>query len=28
LTAIEEDEVLTSIISSYMGLDLGNLTGD
>tara|TARA_S200002703_G_scaffold122122_1_gene108031 strand:+ start:5838 stop:6113 length:276 start_codon:yes stop_codon:yes gene_type:complete len=28
LTALEEDEVLTSIISSYMGLDLGNLTGD
>jgi hypothetical protein len=28
LTALEEDEDLTSIISSYMGLDLGNLTGD
>ena len=28
LTAVQEDEVLTSIIGSYMGLDLGNLSGD
>lgn len=28
LTAVEEDAVLTSIIGAYMGLDLGNLTGD
>tara|TARA_R100001443_G_scaffold56496_1_gene67448 strand:- start:2742 stop:3020 length:279 start_codon:yes stop_codon:yes gene_type:complete len=28
LSALEEDEVLSSIIVSYMGLDLGNLTGD
>ena len=28
LTAVEEDEVLTAIIGAYMGLDLGNLTGD
>ena len=28
LTAIQEDEVLTAIIGSYRGLDLGNLTGD
>ena len=28
LTALQEDEVLTAIISAYMGLDLGNLTGD
>jgi hypothetical protein len=28
LTAIEEDEVLTSIILAYMGLNSGNSTGD
>ena len=28
LTAVQEDEVLTAIIGAYMGLDLGNLTGD
>ena len=28
LTAVEEDAVLTAIISAYMGLNLGNLTGD
>ena len=28
LTAVQEDEVLTAIIGSYMGLDLGNLSGD
>ena len=28
LTAVEEDQVLTAIIGAYMGLDLGNLTGD
>ena len=28
LTALQEDEVLTAIIGAYMGLDLGNLTGD
>ena len=28
LSAVEEDQVLVAIISSYMGLDLGNLTGD
>tara|TARA_R100001443_G_scaffold115144_1_gene132247 strand:- start:801 stop:1076 length:276 start_codon:yes stop_codon:yes gene_type:complete len=28
LSSIQEDEVLTNIISSYMGLDLGNPTGD
>tara|TARA_R100000655_G_scaffold55026_1_gene93006 strand:+ start:329 stop:604 length:276 start_codon:yes stop_codon:yes gene_type:complete len=28
LSAVEEDKVLLSIISCYMGLDLGNLTGD
>lgn len=28
LTAVQEDEVLTSIIGAYMGLDLGNLSGD
>jgi hypothetical protein len=27
LTAVNEDEVLASIISAYMGLDLGNPTG-
>ena len=27
LTAVQEDEVLTSIIGAYMGLDLGNLSG-
>ena len=25
---VQEDEVLTNIISAYMGLDLGNPTGD
>ena len=28
LSAVQEDEVLTAIIGAYMGLDLGNLTGD
>tara|TARA_R110002020_G_scaffold138134_4_gene307931 strand:+ start:1788 stop:2063 length:276 start_codon:yes stop_codon:yes gene_type:complete len=28
LSAVQEDEVLTSIIGAYMGLDLGNLSGD
>jgi hypothetical protein len=28
LSALQEDEVLTAIIGTYMGLDLGNLTGD
>ena len=28
LSAVEEDQVLISIISCYMGLDLGNPTGD
>ena len=28
LSALQEDEVLTAIIGAYMGLDLGNLTGD
>lgn len=28
LTALQEDEVLTELISAYMGLDLGNPTGD
>tara|TARA_A100000172_G_scaffold51529_2_gene32431 strand:- start:193 stop:468 length:276 start_codon:yes stop_codon:yes gene_type:complete len=28
LSAVEEDKVLLTIISFYMGLDLGNLTGD
>ena len=28
LTAVQEDQVLTAIIGAYMGLDLGNLTGD
>ena len=28
LSALEEDEVLTSVILAYMGLDLGNSTGD
>ena len=28
LSVAEEDEVLTAIILAYMGLDLGNLTGD
>ena len=28
LSSLEEDEVLTNIISAYMGLDLGNPTGD
>tara|TARA_B100000700_G_C14220460_1_gene479043 strand:+ start:53 stop:328 length:276 start_codon:yes stop_codon:yes gene_type:complete len=28
LTAVQEDEVLTAIIGAYMGLDLGNLSGD
>ncbi len=28
LSAVQEDEVLTQIIGAYMGIDLGNLTGD
>ena len=28
LSALQEDEVLTAIIGAYMGLDLGNPTGD
>lgn len=28
LTVAQEDEVLTTIILAYMGLDMGNLTGD
>jgi len=28
LSAVQEDEVLNEIISSYMGFDLGNDTGD
>ena len=28
LSAVEEDQVLISIISCYMGLDLGSPTGD
>ena len=28
LTALQEDEVLASIILAYMGLDTGNSTGD
>ena len=28
LSSVQEDEVLTNIISAYMGLDLGNPTGD
>ena len=28
LSAVEEDQVLVTIISFYMGIDLGNTTGD
>ena len=28
LTAVQEDEVLIAIIGSYMGIELGNATGD
>ena len=28
LTVVEEDEVLSAIIVAYMGLELGNSTGD
>ena len=28
LSSVQEDDVLTNIISAYMGLDLGNPTGD
>tara|TARA_R110002020_G_scaffold234826_2_gene446940 strand:- start:2943 stop:3218 length:276 start_codon:yes stop_codon:yes gene_type:complete len=28
LSAVEEDQVLVTIISFYMGIDLGNPTGD
>ena len=28
LSAVEEDEVLVAIIGAYMGVDLGNPTGD
>ena len=28
LTSLQEDEVITAIIGAYMGIEMGNLTGD